>query len=482
MAYVAGYEHDIFISYAHRDDESPAGAQQGWVTTLCQELRKGLSAKLDGPPPDVWMDHRLAMNAALGPELDERLSRSAVLLIVVSPPYLGSHWCREERGTFLGLVKRRRGAKAAGSVFVIEKDRVEERPPELNDLVGRPLWICDDNDRVVTRTLGWPQPRGAGDPYWDQVNWISTYLAEQLKLLKRTADGPPAVRNGTDAPEPLAHDARPAVLVARATDDLYEEHTLVLNYLQQAGIQTLPEEGFPEDPEAVRGVAERCLPRAKVFVQLLGPKVGRYGPDWPLGFPGIQLESAKHSGLPVLQWRDARLDVGSVANEGYRQLLDGPEVRACGLEEFKAAIVEEARRPPPAEESDDRPVLISAIEDDRTVADALGNWLEQRDVPAMQWVDQRAAAANQCRFADFVKGSSGFIVICRENTDASWLMRQLKEGRKYGSQGARPIRLALYDGQGPEDPVITAPGLNRLDCRTGLNERALSDFVTSLRG
>lgn len=479
MAYVPGYEHDIFISYAHRDDEPPAGAQQGWVTTLCQELRKGLSAKLDGPPPEVWMDHRLAMNAALGPELDERLSRSAVLLIVVSPPYLASHWCREERGTFLRLMKERRGAKAAGSVFVIEKDRVEQRPPELSDLVGRPLWLCDDNDRMVTRTLGWPEPGRVGDPYWDQVNWIGTYLAEQLKQLKRGAGAQPSVGSGTDSPEP---DARPAVLVARATDDLFEEYTLVLNYLQQAGIHVLPEEAFPEDPEAVRAFVERNLPRAKAFVQLLGPKVGRYGPDWPLGFPGIQLDAAKKSGLPILQWRDARLDVSNVANEGYRQLLDGPNVRACGLEEFKAAIVEEARRPPPAKSVDsDRPVLISAIEDDRPVADALGNWLEQRDVLAMQWVDQRAAAANQRRFADFVKESKGFIVVCRENTDASWLLRQLKEGRKYGSQGASPVRLALYDGAAPDDPVISSPGLNRLDCRRGINEHALNEFVASLR-
>jgi len=96
-------------------------------------------------------------------------------------------------------------------------------------------------------------------------------------------------------------------------------------------------------------------------------------------------------------------------------------------------------------------------------------------------VHQRADAANQRRFEDFVKQSKGFIVVCRENTDASWLLRQLKEGRKYGSQSVPPVRLALYDGAAQDDPVISAPGLSRLDCRRGINESALEQFVASLR-
>ena len=43
--------YDIFISYAHADDEIPAGAKNGWVTTLVAELNKVLRRKnLDGPP------------------------------------------------------------------------------------------------------------------------------------------------------------------------------------------------------------------------------------------------------------------------------------------------------------------------------------------------------------------------------------------------------------------------------------------------
>ena len=38
MPYVTGYEHDVFMSYAHIDNE-PVDTDRGWVTTLVEYLR-----------------------------------------------------------------------------------------------------------------------------------------------------------------------------------------------------------------------------------------------------------------------------------------------------------------------------------------------------------------------------------------------------------------------------------------------------------
>src|SRR6266850_1590190 len=40
--------YDVFVSYAHADDEIPAGAARGWVTTLAAELNKVLRRKIGG--------------------------------------------------------------------------------------------------------------------------------------------------------------------------------------------------------------------------------------------------------------------------------------------------------------------------------------------------------------------------------------------------------------------------------------------------
>jgi len=71
---------DIFISYAHADDEVPQGARLGWVTTLTGELKKILRRKLGGPDVVVWMDHQLAANKSVSEELLDG-SESAALYV-----------------------------------------------------------------------------------------------------------------------------------------------------------------------------------------------------------------------------------------------------------------------------------------------------------------------------------------------------------------------------------------------------------------
>lgn len=63
--------YDVFVSYAHSDDEVPLGAEKGWVTTLVGELGKMLHRKLGGTGANVWMDYRLAG----GQSIDDTLLR-----------------------------------------------------------------------------------------------------------------------------------------------------------------------------------------------------------------------------------------------------------------------------------------------------------------------------------------------------------------------------------------------------------------------
>ena len=46
MAYVKGFEHDIFISYARMDDLPPPGKEKGWVSWLFDYLEFSLSRRL----------------------------------------------------------------------------------------------------------------------------------------------------------------------------------------------------------------------------------------------------------------------------------------------------------------------------------------------------------------------------------------------------------------------------------------------------
>jgi hypothetical protein len=104
-AFLGGYEHDIFVSYAHEDQ---LGA---WTVALREDLRKALNlillSKLEGRSVDVWIDQILRNNLPLTDQLQGQVEGSALLVIVMSPFYLGSTWCGREVAWFWAAARSR---------------------------------------------------------------------------------------------------------------------------------------------------------------------------------------------------------------------------------------------------------------------------------------------------------------------------------------------------------------------------------------
>jgi hypothetical protein len=95
MAYVPGYTGDVFISYAHLDD------QDGWVTEVKSKLASRLTSDLAGEP-DIWFDERLRTGDLIKQEIHDKLSNTLMLVAIISPSFLKSQFCMEEElGWFL---------------------------------------------------------------------------------------------------------------------------------------------------------------------------------------------------------------------------------------------------------------------------------------------------------------------------------------------------------------------------------------------
>src|SRR6266581_2806584 len=115
-----GHRHDIFVSYAHVDDQVVPGATKGWVTALIDGLKVNLAQTIGRADAfSLWMDVALAGNKPLTPEIVENLRNSAVLLLVLSPGYLASTWCIREKNAFLDTV--RTWPNAGSRAFVVER-------------------------------------------------------------------------------------------------------------------------------------------------------------------------------------------------------------------------------------------------------------------------------------------------------------------------------------------------------------------------
>jgi hypothetical protein len=96
--------YDVFVSYAHSDDECPQGAEFGWVTTFKEELRKVLRRRIGGQGADIWMDHLLTSNERVTDTLMQRVRESRTIVLFMSRVYLQSQWCQAEINSFLGRV------------------------------------------------------------------------------------------------------------------------------------------------------------------------------------------------------------------------------------------------------------------------------------------------------------------------------------------------------------------------------------------
>jgi hypothetical protein len=184
--------YDIFVSYAHVDDDPMPGIENGWVSTFVAGLRKELARELGRPDSySLWMDYELRGNEPLTSVIHGHLSKTKILLLFLSQGYLASHWCRKELEIFSGQV----GAED-GRIFAIYVSPVKEVPLPLKDLPMYDFWV---NERDGPRTLGHPQPIPTEREYYQGIRRLARELAEKLRgiiSLPQTRNGLTVFVNG----------------------------------------------------------------------------------------------------------------------------------------------------------------------------------------------------------------------------------------------------------------------------------------------
>ena len=175
---------EIFISYAHADDQPLAEGTRGWVTALCDRLQKSLAMQPGGSGVTVWMDHRLEPQKQVDKALNERVGHADCFVAVLSPRYLESRWCRQEIEEFV-----RRVGPDAGRIFLVEivPTSRAQWPAGTGELSSRQFW-SQAFEEPAPVTLGWPAPDPTADrPYWRALNELAHFISGQLESLGRPA-------------------------------------------------------------------------------------------------------------------------------------------------------------------------------------------------------------------------------------------------------------------------------------------------------
>jgi len=480
--------HDVFISYAHADNEVPNGAERGWVTSLVDALRKNVHEILGGESPEIWMDHALQPNEIVSDALQTLAAESRTLVLVMSRGYLKSRWCQMELATFLGT---HAATKNKENVFIVETfptDR-EQWHLRLRNLSQIPFWEQKFEDKVPSR-YGYPIPNPRTDrPFYERVNELAHFVARRLEEARTTT---PAREN-----RPLVWVAEPPV----EDGDLILHRESLARSLRQAGAEVIPGGVGVYSRESVRVCSDEItadIVRARLLVQLFGATPGRLLEGSELSIASLQEQLARAREPHCLRWRSNQIDLDTIADPAWRELLRSAS--ASSIEELKQRVLRALRGESqpvatsdaivpaqPAATASQLTIAVSATPGDAGLRDQVADMLEDLDASVLIIPDPAETMSSSANRAEFerVLGDSDGIVIVYGSAPAAWAMSAFQFSKKILAQSHRGIWGALVDGPAPQKVdhgIRSRKELIHVDCRQRALERDLLEpFVATLR-
>jgi hypothetical protein len=268
MSYVRNCDSDVFISYAHFDDEPMFEGQRGWIEVFHQALEVRLRQLL-GEETDVWRDPALPGNDYFEDTLEKKLVKTALLISIVSPRYLRSESCLKEIAAFC------RGAEQSGGLRFQDKARLlkvvktevdrGDLPAPLQPLLGYEFYALDQARRPREFRL----PPTVGDESYqaclDTLEDLAYDIKMTLEALRKNAAR-------ESAPQPAA--AERVVYVAETISQLRPQADQLRRELRQRGFVVFPCEAAPDNGAQYRESVAGLLRQACLSVHLLGELYG----------------------------------------------------------------------------------------------------------------------------------------------------------------------------------------------------------------
>ena len=543
MTYAVGFDHDVFISYAHLDNESLNKDEKGWVTQFhddLQHLLDCLAGRKDRV--SIWRDRWIEGHHVHGNLLDGICRNCAVIVAVCSPAYAESDWCikRElpafitgnhpEIGVNVGHCSRlfRVGLR---SLQPTQASRILADPTVnilLDGMNGFDFFDRDTANRIDVSFRRTKQE----DPdrrYWTLLHKLAAGIMESLNAVnaRHFADGdarqvpvPTAPKFPAAAPSAISSVATPGsnegsngrgademtVYVAQTADDVnHFRKELIRELSAEIGndrkIKVVPEVALPNSEPACSTEISRLLSQSRLAVHLFG------------SFPGQELANSEFS-APQLQYDLAMKQVETHPDRCQQMVWIQPEVdpQQCipPQNQFLEAVLTRSAKPVPqisrasivqfkeavrskfnvwtppvrtrkAVNGPPALVFVYCAPGDKS-ADEVGDYLRQRSNDVIV----APPDADMEHFRTNVGASDG-VLILYENAEPAWVQDRVMAARKIGiRRRRRGLRAGcVYQAPSPSPRVdlkIFFENWVIVNCRTGSNELSgLEAFVERLK-
>jgi TIR domain len=349
-----GHEYDVFVSYAHADNEKPLGssAKFGWVTTLAHNLNTGPNVYRK----KLFIDHQLRPGDAFSDALLTKVANSTALVLLLSQNYVDSDWCGKEFDHFV----RTHGSAPdkPADVFVVELSPFEsftDVPLSIQSLrkqlIHAKFWHKAP-DAASPLLAGYPTPQESEPEsarhYWRVLHELRDAIDSRLRALRRVAtqdtDPAPAADPAPASPPRAAKPTLGTVLLADTTDDLVAQRNAVKSALEPEGIMVLPQGDYVGlTPEEFDAAFADDLGRSQLFVQLLSVTPGRTGRGFAAPLPQLQFDRAVSAKQPIMQWCERSPGPDEIADPAHAKLFRTRFLRVTSRTGFESEIVARLR-------------------------------------------------------------------------------------------------------------------------------------------
>jgi hypothetical protein len=305
-AFIPGFEDDVFISYAHVDNQA-----SGWVTSLEECLRNKLS-ELIGTGASIWRDSKLAGNDYFDDVITQRVKKAAVFVAVITPRYVESESCRKEYRAF---VSGARGVRIGEKSRII---RVRKTP--------LPVGTVEPSDLLAAETLSFPffEEKKGGElidfenipnmegyqQFWNGLKGLARAIDKVLRLLK--SDAQPSGGKRTVF---LGETTR---ALAASRDELRREIT-------GRGHHVVPEESLLADGIFDAAAAQELLASSSLAIHLFGGTYGVIPEGQEHSVPHIEYTLVSQRAIPQLVWIAPEPSGGPPVDAKLKALLDQVE-------------------------------------------------------------------------------------------------------------------------------------------------------------
>ena len=440
-------ENDIFISYAHLDNEPLVRDAEGWVS----QFHRALEVRVDqllGKKSTVWRDPKLHGNDYYADTIVEQLPAAAVLVSVFTPRYVRSDSCTGELFHFCGSLEKSGGLRVHDKtrVFKVLKTPVpiEDHPEPVRDCLGYEFFQIDPvNGRV--RELNQVFGRDIEREFWIRLDDLAQDLCQLLNWLEQESpNGVAAKAVGSDK----------TVYLAACSADVRNQHDAVKRDLLAHGHRVVPDRPLPLNAEELLPLLRDYLDESCLSVHIVGKSYGIVPEGTDRSIVDLQNDIAverEEAGEfsrtiwipPGLEVEDDRQRVFIEKLRSDPKLFDGADLLETPLEDLYSQIHQTLSPQEPSTSPGDKPtrhevrfrsVYLMCDTRDRANVEPVADYLFDQGcevvLPAFNGNEAEVRADHE----ENLRGADGLLIYYGAPNEL-WLRTKLRERRKSAGLG-----------------------------------------------